>query len=348
MPTVRPQSRFPAGTVRRLQHRSRVLEDNPWNDPVERALHVYLPHGYDETGPAYPALWDLAAFTNSGPGHLNWRNHGENLPQRLDRLIAERVMPPTVVVVPDCYTSLGGNQYVNSPAVGRYADYLVTELVPFVDRLINVAGSRDGRGVFGKSSGGYGALWLAMHYGDTWGAAASHAGDAGFEMLFRPAFPETSAVLDAHGRDPLAFMQAFWQASRPSGRDFTTLMMLAMAASYDPDPEQPTALRLPFDLDTCELDPERWANWLAHDPAHQVERGAAALQRLHALYLDVGRYDQYHIQYGTRIVARKLRERGVAFRYEEFDGTHSGIDWRLDHSLPYLATALKSALGAAT
>jgi len=27
-------------------------------------------------------------------------------------------------VFPDCFTALGGNQYINSSAVGRYADYL--------------------------------------------------------------------------------------------------------------------------------------------------------------------------------------------------------------------------------
>jgi hypothetical protein len=31
---------------------------------------------------------------------------------------------------------------------------------------------------------------------------------------------------------------------------------------------------------------------------------------------------------------------GIAHSYEEFDGTHSGIDWRYDVSLPRLAKAL--------
>jgi len=149
-----------------------VLQDNPWDDPADRDLYLYLPYGYQESGVPYLALWDLAAFTNSGPGHLNWRNHGENLPQRLDRLIAAGSLPPVVVVFPDCYTSLGGNQYVNSPGLGQYADYLVEELVPFVGRRVNVIDGREGRGLFGKSSGGYGALYHAMQYPDTWGGGS--------------------------------------------------------------------------------------------------------------------------------------------------------------------------------
>jgi enterochelin esterase-like enzyme len=343
MPRVRPEADWPRGTVRRLTHRSRVLEDNPWQDPVEREVAVYLPSGYAEGGAAWVALWDLAAFTNAGPGHLNWRNHGDNLPTRLDRLIGTGAMAPAVVVVPDCFTSLGGNQYVNSPAVGRYADYLLEELVPFVEGRFNLVGQRKGRGLFGKSSGGYGALYHAMHYPEIWGAAASHAADVGFDLLFRGEFPTACSVLAEYDGDAAAFLDRFWRRNRPSGHDFTTLMILAMAASYDPDESDPGRIRLPFDLRTCELDEARWEQWLRFDPLVMLEQRAEALRTLHALYIDVGRFDQYHIQFGTRRFVDALKGYRIDHRYEEFDGSHSAIDWRLDHSLPYLASTLKNA-----
>ncbi len=37
---------------------------------------------------------------------------------------------------------------------------------------------------------------------------------------------------------------------------------------------------------------------------------------------------------------RRLDELGVAHRYEEFDDNHSGVDYRMDLSLPFLAAAL--------
>ena len=54
-------------------------------------------------------------------------------PKKLDRLIATNRMPPVIVVFPDCFTRLGGNQYINSSAIGRYADYLNQEIVPLID-----------------------------------------------------------------------------------------------------------------------------------------------------------------------------------------------------------------------
>jgi len=345
MPDLRPKSDWSKGSIIRLPHQSSVLRDNPWGDPAERELMVYLPHGYADSEPPYVTLWDLAAYTNSGPGHLNWRNQGENLPQRLDRLIGQGVMEPSVVVFPDCYTSLGGNQYLNSASVGRYADYLNQELVPFLSEQLNVVDSRRGRAVFGKSSGGYGALFLAMHYPDIWGAAASHAGDIGFELVYRKDFPVACGLLSAFKGDAQAFIRAFWRKNRPSARDYTTMMILAMAASYDPDREQPSRIRLPFDLRTCELDSGRWKRWLAFDPLHMLEQGANALRSLHGLYIDVGIYDQYHIQFGTRRFVDQLAALGIEHQYAEFEGTHSSIDWRLNHSLPFLANALKNAHG---
>lgn len=345
---LRNQREYPKGKIVRFEHCSSVLKGNPWADPGTREVAVYLPHSYNESSVPFVALWDLAAYTNSGPGHLNWRNQGENLIERLDRLIGLGKMPAAVVVIPDCYTSLGGNQYVNSPSVGPYADYLVQELVPFINEQLNVFHSRDGRGIFGKSSGAYGALYLAMQYPDYWGAVASMAGDVGFELVYRPEFPVVCSVLAEYEGDIEGFMRAFWRKNRPNGRDYSTMMILAMAASYDPDCSSPGNIRLPFDLRTCELIPERWSQWLSFDPLNLVEQGADALRSLHALYIDVGKHDQYQIQYGSRRLLDRLTELRIECRYEEFDGSHSSIDWRLDSALPHIAKALKNACDGAT
>lgn len=337
---VRPPSEWPQGEVVCFKHQSEVLKNNIWSDPADRDFHVYLPPGYSGSAEPYVALWDFAAFTNAGPGHLNWRNQGENLPQRLDRLIGSGEMPPVVVPMPDCYSSLGGNQYINSPSVGRYADYVVEELVPFLSRRVNVRNNRDGRGVFGKSSGGYGALVHAMYYPDTWGGLASHAGDIGFEWVYRPEFPRAAAVLSALGGDPYRFLKNFWRKKSPGAPDYSTLLTLAMAASYDPGDSAETAIQLPFDLHTCEMDMFRWNRWLSHDPLNLIESHAAQLNSLKILYIDVGNRDQYNIQYGTRAFVRRLEKLGIGHHFEEFDGTHSGMDWRLDVSLPKLARAL--------
>jgi S-formylglutathione hydrolase FrmB len=250
--------------------------------------------------------------------------------------------------MPDCYTSLGGNQYINSSAVGAYADYVNEELVPLLAAHVAVIDGREGRGVFGKSSGGYGGLRQAMSRPDNWGGVAMHAADCGFDWVYRPELPTACTVLADHDGDPRRFLEVFWRNRKLGGRDFSVLMTIAMAASYDPDDADPGRIRLPMDLATCELDPERWARWCAHDPLNLVENHAEQLASLHCLYIDVGRRDQYNIQFGTRALVRKLEKLGVDHHFEEFEGTHSQMDWRLDTSLPLLGQALARASGLAT
>ena len=116
-----------------------------------RKLGVWLPPQYGEAqgrgdGRRFPVLYDLVGFTGSGLSHTNWKPFSDNVPERVARLIHEKKMGPVILVFPDCFTALGGNQYVNSPAIGNYADYLTREIIPFVDRRFRTLPGREHRG----------------------------------------------------------------------------------------------------------------------------------------------------------------------------------------------------------
>jgi hypothetical protein len=117
-------------------------------------------------------------------------------------------------------------------------------------------------------------------------------------------------------------------------------MNLAMCATYDPDPGAYMGVRLPVDTHTCELIPERWANFIKWDPLEMAETKGAGLKKLKALYIDCGDVDQYNLIYGARRMHRLLKQLGVAHTYEEFPDDHSSVDYRMDVSLPILAKAL--------
>jgi len=359
----------PSGRVVTALHTSRVLADNPLGDACERRHDVWLPPQYDQgrghaRGRRFPVLFDLVGYSGSGRSHTSWRSFDENVPERAARLVHEHKMAPCIIVFPDCFTALGGNQYINSSAVGRYADYLTRELVPFVDKEFRTQTGREHRGCFGKSSGGYGAMIHGMKYTRYWGAIASHSGDAYFDFIYRCDWPATLdelakykrprskegvvdiVTLDAIGKPDeddgrvKRFLDRIWSRATLTNDELHCLMNLAMAASYDPDPLAPNGFRLPFHLDTGEIIPTRWRRWLRHDPIHLVARYAKNLKSLRGIYVDCGWRDQYRLHYGNRILSRELRRHGVEHVYEEFDGTHSSIDHRMDESLPFLSTAL--------
>ena len=370
----------PKGRILWLEHDSRILADNPLGDPHVRRFSVWLPPQYDASaasrsagmrGRRFPVLFDLVGYMAGGAAHVNWRAFEENIPERADRLLHEKRMGPAIIVFPDCFTRMGGNQYINSPAIGNYADYLTREIIPFIDGQLRTLAMREHRACFGKSSGGYGALIHGMKYARYWGAVACHSGDSYFDFCYRSDWPNTLDELAKHrpaspkasqGKPSNAtgskgragklargyddgrvarFIKVFHESSKPTPAQLHCLMMLGMAASYDPDRRAPNGFRLPFHLDTGEIFGSRWERWKRHDPIELVRDCLPALRSLKGLYIDCGARDQYHLHFGARILSKRLAQHGIAHRYEEFDDNHSGVDYRQDVSLPFLYRAIR-------
>ena len=330
---------MPQGNVHIIRINSDSLKGNLLGDPHVRDVAVYVPHGHDGAG--LPLLVDLVGYTGSGLSHINWKSFGENVPQRLDRLFASGEMDPAVVAFPDCFTRLGGNQYINSAAMGDWEDFLIAEMLPALEAQFKCGGAGR-RGVFGKSSGGYGSIVHAMRRPDVWSAAACHSGDMAFEICYLPDMPLVLRALAKKGGSIEKFLNDFEAGPKWDGKDIHVLMVLAMAATYDPDPDAYMGIQLPVDPETCDVIDARWQEWLKWDPVLMADDAdvIANLKTLKGFWLDCGTVDQYNLLYGARRMHRKLEKSRVKHVYEEFDDNHSSIDYRMDKSLPFLVRAL--------
>ncbi len=317
---------------------SRALRDNPLGDPSERTLPVYLPPGYEESDERFPVLFLLAGFTGSGHSFLNWSGWEENIQQRMDRLISQGQARRMILVMPNCFTRYGGSQYLNSPATGNYRDYLL-ELVQYVDEHFRTIPERDHRAIAGKSSGGYGALTVAMQHPETFGLVADHSGDKYFELCYKADFPRFLKAVERFGG--LERVLSDPSAIRPKDSDFHALMnVAAMSACYSPNPGAPLGFDLPLDPRTGELDTQVWRRWLSHDPVQMVADYAEALKSLRLLFLDCGSRDEFNLQYGCRIFVQRLQALGVAHTYQEFEDGHFNISYRFDVSIPLISQSM--------
>jgi hypothetical protein len=322
---------------------SAALRDNPLGDPAARPLAVYTPPGYDPQGSArYPVLYGLHGYTGDVGAQLATRPWETNVVQWVDRLIVSGKMPPALLALVDGFTRLGGSQYVDSIHNGAYATYVVRDAIGHVDARYRSVAHEGGRAVFGKSSGGFGALHLVLAHPGTFAAFASHSGDAYFRYAHVPYFPAAQRVLEQHDSAE-AFVTAFeGRAKRPQAW-YTTMEVLGYAAAYSPSAARAFAFDLPFDLVTGALRADVFAHWLAFDPAERIAGGAAALARLRLRYLDCGRRDEYGLDIGARVVAARIRELGLEVRHEEFDDDHRSIGYRHEISLPALTAVLDRA-----
>ncbi|MDA1194673.1 MAG: alpha/beta hydrolase-fold protein [Planctomycetota bacterium] len=327
------------GRVEIHAYESALLRGNPLQDPCTRQIPVYLPPGYDRADADYPVLFALAGFTGTGRSFLNHDWYQENLPQRLDRLITAEGMPPVIVLMVDGMTRVGGNQYIDSAAVGPWASHIVHELVPWVESAFRVRPGRAHRGVFGKSSGGYGAVMMALEHADTFAAAASHSGDAYFEYCYAPDFPKAADGLRSVGGLG-AFLAGLHAHRKFPDKLFHTLNVVAMAHFYGPNAAAPHGFDLPFDERTGERDEAVFARWKTRDPVELVAARAADLKRLALLWIECGAQDEWNLHHGARILSARLTAHGVAHGYAEFEDNHRSLNYRYDETLPRLAAAL--------
>ena len=165
-------------------------------------------------------------------------------------------------------------------------------------------------------------------------------------ILNADAFDERHLTKAGYVADPRydgsldAFMRAFLAAPKKTSDLVLAMNIVAMAAAYSPNPDRPWRVDLPFDS-TGEIIESVWARWLEGDPVRLVERHANALKGLRLLFLDCGKRDQFHLQYGLRIFRQRLSRLEIPHHAEEFDDDHSDVDYRMDVSLPFLYRAPK-------
>lgn len=331
-------------------HDSRLLGDNPLGDASTRELVLLLPPSYDsEPARRYPLVLLLAGYGRSGwELALNRGAWSPSLSVRLGDAMRQGRIGECIVALPDCFTRYGGSQYVDSPAIGRYQSYLADEIVPWVDANYRTIARRDGRAVIGKSSGGYGALVLAMQRPELFGAVAAHAADGAFEVSYARDLPATMLTLEARG-GIAGFLSWFEEQPAKSSTAFAAMSHLCCAAAWSPSPElagTPYGFGRGFDfpvaMGTGAFIPDVWARWLAWDPIHMVEHEQLrdGLGGLRALFLDAGRRDEYNLQLATRQLKARLDGHGIACTHEEFDGGHGNSAYRYERSFAVVTAAL--------
>lgn len=326
-----------------ITHTSRILKGNPLRDSNERNFPVYLPPSFKtKHGQRFPVVYLLTGHFGAGPAMMNWVAWNDNIAQRADRLIRQKKMREAIIVLPNCFTALGGSQYINSSAVGRYEDYLIDEIVPWIDDLFPTIAHPHARAVIGKSSGAYGSLTLAMRHPDVFGLMGWRSGDAYFDFCYRKDIPRTLIALENFGGSVKKFLAHWRKKGCPLSSGYADVInVLAMAACYAPNPKSPHGFDLPVDTRTGTWNETVWKRWLQHDPLQLIGKHRAALKKLKYMYIECGTKDEYGLLYGSRQLSAKLDQMKIRHHYEEFDGGHHNTTYRYEHLLSLITQQMR-------
>jgi enterochelin esterase-like enzyme len=138
-----------------------------------RSALVYVPAAYA----AHPSIrLPVVYFLHGTPASPDqWLGVGGQLQGVLDQMIGAGTIPPLLAVMPDGNGAHGADTEWGNSSRGDIETWLVDQLVPAVDARYRTLGPTF-RGIAGLSSGGFGAVNLAIRHPTTFRWAASFSG----------------------------------------------------------------------------------------------------------------------------------------------------------------------------
>jgi S-formylglutathione hydrolase len=351
-PTPVPATAAPAPTVAPTRAPSRYdtfaipapsLRKNLLGESNQREIRVYLPPSYFASNARYPVIYYL-------PGFEDTSMLGFSLPGDADKLMRSGAIREMIIVVANGANRLGGSFYVNSPVTGGWEDFIVSDVVSYIDSHYRTLPSASARAISGHSMGGFGAVNIAMRHPDVFSVVYSLS-----PGLFDPNGLAESQLFESEGYVnrfldyeqrlaalPLADAR---QEMFRSPDDFT----LAYGVAFAPNAEKhPPYLDYPY----TQLDGKLVRNqaiWKQWDSGYggiteKIQQYKANLLRLKGLVIDYGRRDQYAwIPKGSEYFGAQLKAAGIPYEVRSYDGTHdSKLNERIGkYMLPFLSERLE-------
>jgi enterochelin esterase family protein len=313
------------------------LAGNLLGNETVRDLVVYLPPSYSEAGNRrYPVAYLLHGYSNRalywpyGPALAFGALHPP-IGDVIEEAIEEYQAKEMIVVMPDGWSRFGCSQWVDSPVTGNFEKYVVQEVVSHVDRNYRTLPQGQSRGIFGISSGGFGAWHLGSRNPDIFAAVSMLSAGSYFELTCKPFFYKY-------------YDQIFPNApAGPVEGDVVSWMCYGMSQAYAPNTSRPPHyFDFAVEYPTGDVNKEVWAKWLALDPVVSWEPRLPNLRKLRALLLDAGRNDELELHFGHRLLSKNLKAVGVRHDFEEHSGTHTSLMFeRIKFSLGWFSHSLE-------
>jgi enterochelin esterase-like enzyme len=277
------------------------LEGNLLGDPSTQPAGVILPPGY-ELYPEnrYPVVYFLHGGTQ------DYSTFTLSLVQKLNSLISKRIIAPMILITPNGNNAYGGSFFTNSSVSGNWEDFIVTDVVQYIENTYRVLDQRDSRGLSGYSMGGFGTISIGMKYPSKIGSIIPiGSGKFDFEIfmdLAKEDFISAAEIGEYRASDPINIRICF-----------------AEAVAFSPDSTAKSFCRLPYNAEGMRID-SIWRKWLMHDPLTQLPTYKDSLLKLNNIQIYVGESDPFTVS--GESYHRALIDQGIDHGFEKYAGGH--------------------------
>ncbi len=311
--------------VEQIKIHGKALEGNLEGNAVDRDVFVFLPPSYAvETSRRYPVVYALHGYSI---GAEQW-THEIHVPQTIEGAFATGARE-MIVVLPDSKTVHNGSMYSSSVTTGDFEQFIVHDVVDYIDAHYRTIPDRMSRGLVGHSMGGYGATRLGMKHPDVFGSLYIMSPCCLSARTIESVNPENEKALEAVKTPEDSAKLSFFQRAQ-----------LASAAAWSPDPLNPP-LYLDLPVKDGKVRPDILAKWTANAPLAFIDQYIDKLRRYTAIAIDVG--DQDRLRFDTEKLHHVLDDYGIENSFEIYQGTHTSAvaDRFQNHVIPFFSKNLK-------
>ncbi|MBV9180261.1 MAG: prolyl oligopeptidase family serine peptidase [Acidobacteria bacterium] len=311
------------------------LEGNLLGDPADQPVAIYLPDAYGkQPQDRFPVVYFLHGYSDATPRH----QAAESFRKALDDLIAKGAAKPMIVVLPNGLNKYRGSFYVNSSTTGKWEDFIVHDVVEYVDKNYRTLATADRRGIAGHSMGGFGALSIAFRHPEVFSVVYAMSpcctdlvGDLGPSNR---AWPQISTLQSAE-EVPRALTQG----------QFFVAANTALMAALAPDPAAKTFGDSPyvFSGGSLKTDATAFSRIAANMPANMVFPYLAKISLLRGIFIEYGAQENFtHIIIGAQELSSRLSQAGISNTLEVFQGDHGNhfLERVGEHMLPWMSKHL--------
>jgi S-formylglutathione hydrolase FrmB len=272
----------------------------------EKMVDIFLPGNYfTEPDMQFPVIYYLhGAGGNQNEGQLFAYNyydvHAED---------TTSTHPAAIFVSPsgDC-EPYRGSFYVNSDLYGNYEDYIIEDLIPFIEREFRVIPEKDFRFITGQSMGGYGSSYLSLRHPEMFRAAApGMAAHLAYPLNFMDVWVDT-----------LAWENGSYHFSYDAGH--LTRLFFSVCGAFSPNLElEPEPIEMIFDT-TGQLVDSVFEKWQPFIPINLLQE-LTPEDKL-AFFLQCGTNDDYYCYPAYLEFSEVLDEKEIEYAEAYHEGGH--------------------------
>ncbi len=337
-----PTATKPAGSLNEVKIESVALAKNLIGEKTERTILVYLPPAYDSSTKHYPVVFFLPGFGDRSM---------DTSPEAINKLIQAGTIQEMIIVIVPGDNQLGGSFYVNSPVIGNWEDFVVQEVVGYVDSHYRTIARVESRGISGHSMGGFGSLNIAMLHPDLFGAVYSLSpGLYDKNGLANSQFFNVDYTIQKFldGQKAVLAKPKDQQLDAILSKEYMNYQATAYGYAFAPAPEKPPFyFEYPYTESNGKLirDDKVWKQWESGfgSIAAKIPQYKDNWLKLKSIVIDYGTNDgNVWIIDGCVYLDKQLTAAGISHEMAIHDGDHqSQLGKRvLEHMLPFFSKLL--------